>query len=210
MIGAAGAGVVGVLGFAIYFLFNAYTAQVELRVTSEVGKVSAEAALREQARALELQAEFQNRLNEREAEYVDAQNRSIAEINKLRLVAEKKAELNPTAFGDAYHVRLARIMCRIEGGSNRAKRDACNSAAAETYLSDIAFTLTATADTAERWQELCEDGQDDFCRWSITGMTPQGALTLLAWLEQVDRYAAEQAEQIDNLHALIDRLQNKE
>lgn len=196
-------GVVVVMGVALYFLFGAYTNQVELRMVAEVAAATNKAALDFQIEVDRIEQEHANKLNKEREANVKAQNAAIAEINLYRQKAERLAQFDPVGFGDDYHVRLARIMCRIEAGTDSAGVQACNNAPPETYLTDVAFTLTVTADNAEIWQEQCGDGNQNFCDWSLTGFTPQAALTLLSWLEQVDGYAREQGQHIDTLHSLI-------
>jgi len=199
-------GVVVVMGIALYFLFGAYTNQVELRVTAQIAAASAKAEVEYQAELDRKEQAFHDQLNAERQANVKAQNLHIAEINQYRQKAERLAQVDPLGFGDDYHVRLARVMCRIEAGTDHSKVEACNNAPAEAYLSDLAFTLTVTAGNAEIWAEQCEDGNRDFCDWSITGFTPQAALTLLSWLEQVDGYAREQGDHINTLHGLIKML----
>lgn len=195
--------VVCVMGLALYFLFGAYTNQVELRLLAEVAAASSKAEVRYQADLDRKEQEFHNKLNgEREAN-AKALAANKAEINRYRLQAERLSRVDPLAFGDDYHVRLARVMCRIEAGTDLSKVETCNSAPAETFLAGVAFTVTVTADNAEIWQEQCEDGNREFCDWSLTGMTPQAALTLLSWLEEVSGYAKEQGDHINTLHELI-------
>jgi len=158
----------------------------------------------------EMSKAFNAALAEKEATHARQLGKKISEINQLRLTADKMAKLDPMGFGDDYHVRLARVMCRIQAGTNRDDRATCNNAPDEAYLSDIAFTITVTAETAEVWSELCDDGQRDFCDWSLTGRTPQGALTELSWLEAVDAYALRQGDQIDGFHGLIEKITQSE
>jgi len=200
------AAVAGVMGLAIFLLFKAYTGQVELRVTAELAAASSKAEVQYQADLDRAEQTFHDKLNEERQTNEKDRNSHIAEINKYRQLAEKLSRTDPISFGDDYHVRLARIMCRIEAGTDLYKVETCNSAATETFLTDIAFTLTVTAENAEVWREQCEDGNREFCDWSLTGMTPQAALTLLSWLEGVTGYAKEQGDHINALHGVIDYL----
>lgn len=199
--------VVIVMGIMIGLLFWQYTEQVE-------AKVEAQVTARVNAASLELKNEI-SRINAAHNEEVaglkaDAQrneNAHISENNVLRLNAERRAEESPLDFGDDIALDLYRISCRVQSGSDHNQRAACDNLVPEADTP--ALTLTVTPELAERWEELCDDGREDFCRWSITGFIPQGAYNILSWLEQVDRYALQQAEHIDSLHSLINTLQEK-
>lgn len=183
--------------------------QVRARLTAEIAAASSKATLRYQDKLAEKTQEFHDILNTERQENAKANDLRLAEINKLRLTADRLARVDPLSFGDDYHVRLARIMCRIEAATDHSAVETCDHAPAEAYLTDIAFTLTVTQDNAEIWREQCEDGHKDFCGWSLTGMTPQASLTLLTWLESVDAYAREQGDHINMLHDMVGYLGEK-
>ena len=188
------------------FLFWSYTVQVEQRVEAEIAAKSAELSLQYAEDTAALSKEFNNQLAIERQTHERAVGEKISEINRLRQRVEKLARNNPKGFGDDFHVRLARIMCRIQAGTDTDTRETCDNAAPEAFGTDIAFTITVTPDTADIWREQCEDGHRDFCNWSITGFTPQGALTLLSWLQQLDTFALDQSQHIDGLHDLISKV----
>lgn len=180
--------------------------QRDRAVAAEI-KAAQEAEARKYVKmTVEMSRDFNKQLAEKDRASRQALDEREEEINQLRLTADRLAQVDPLSFGDDYHVRLARVMCRIEAGTSAADRETCDTAAAEAYLADVAFTITVTADNAEYWGEQCEDGKRDFCDWSLTGFTPQAALTMLAYIEKVDAYALAQGQQLDGLHELISNI----
>lgn len=187
------------LGFVDWSRSNA----IERAAAAEIAAASEKAARKYVEKTAALSQDFNEKLAEKDREHTRQLGNRETEINQLRLTADRLARVDPLGFGDDYHVRLARVMCRIQAGTDNNSRETCDNAPAEAYLADVAFTLTVTADNAEIWREQCEDGNRDFCEWSLTGFTPQAALTLLTYMERVDAYALEQGEHIDGLHDLI-------
>ncbi len=192
-----------VLGAMLAFLFWLYTGEVEKRVQAEVAAVSTQKALEYAKSTADLSQAHVNAIETLKGEQKRKTDANNAELDRYRDIAAKAAQVDPTAFGDDYHIKLGRIMCLIQAGTNILDRETCNNAPNEAYLSDIALSLTVTADQAEIWQELCDDGQKDFCEWSITGFTPNTSITLLQWLYRVDEYAKAQGDHIEGLHDLI-------
>jgi hypothetical protein len=213
--------VVIVLGILLGLLFWQYTEQVE-------AKVEAQVAAKVNEKSLEFQQEL-SRANAAHNEIVaglkaDAQRKqdeNIATINTLRLSAERRAEEDPNTFGDDFALELYRISCRVRAGSNRDLRARCDHLTPEAGSASI--SLTVTPDLADKWADSCEQFRDEtrnedgiltgneaHCAWSITGFTPQGGYNILSWLEQVDRYALQQAEHIDGLHEFINANQEKD
>lgn len=206
ILGAAGAAIIGVMSLALYLLFGAYTASIEREAESRLAAAISEATLKHERELQRQIGELNDKHELERAQNEKAMGERIAEINMLRQKAERLAQVDPLGFGDDIHIRLARIMCRVEAGSDLAAVETCNSAPAETFLTDLAFTITVTAENAEIWREQCEAGNRDFCDWSITGFTPQGTMTLLAWLEAVDRYLRDLGQDDDNLRRIIEQL----
>lgn len=194
--------------FAVLVLILGYvdwdrSRQIERAVTAKIEAEKQRMAREYSEETAALSQKHIDDLAEKDREHNRQLGERETEINQLRLRADKLAKVDPLGFGNDYHVRLARVMCRIEAGTDSGARQTCDNAPAEAYLSDVAFTITVTAETAEQWAELCEEGNRDFCDWSLTGRTPQGALTELAWLEKVDGFALAQGLQIDSFHDLV-------
>lgn len=195
--------VVALLVILLGFVDWQRTRAIEGRAEARIAAAAEKSAREYVEKTAELSQDFNDKLAEKDREHTRQLGNREAEINQLRLTADRLARVDPLGFGDDYHVRLARVMCRIQAGTDHNSREACDNASAEAYLANVAFTLTVTSDNAEIWREQCEDGNRDFCEWSLTGFTPQAALTLLTYMERVDAYALEQGEHIDGLHDLI-------
>jgi hypothetical protein len=144
----------------------------------------------------------------------DATNRTAMEAitherDRLRVTAERRALEDPYDFGDGFEFELARLFCLFEAGSDRRARKACDLHSRQAYSPDIALTLTATPELAERWREACEVGaieSDDFCRWSVTGFTAQGGITVLNYLERLASYTLALEDRAGALEAMLREL----
>ena len=133
----------------------------------------------------------------------------INERDSLRVTVESRALENPYDFGDSFEFELARLFCLFEAGSNRGARATCNLHTGEAYAPEIALILTVTPQLAERWAEACaekEEGSEDFCRWSITGFTAQGGITILNHLERLASYTLALEDRADALESMLREL----
>lgn len=179
--------VVGVCGVIIALLFWQYTVQVETRVKYQVAAEMAEETLKykdDTARLSQENADFKARAD---ANLMTAQNTYTQEINAMRATYEKELRNQPFDTGNAFEHRLAVVMCKISSGNNE-DRKACDIQATAPYSPDQSLIVTVTNDTTEYWREQCEEGINDFCDYALIGITTQGALTILDYLNQVDRY----------------------
>jgi len=192
-----------VLGAMLAFVFWLYTGAIEDRARAQIAAGIAEKTIEYQKATADLSQANLDAIETLKSEQKRKTDANNAELDRYRDIASKLAQANPTSFGDDYHIKLGRIMCLIQGGSNLLDRETCRTAPDEAYLSNVALSLTVTAEQAEIWQELCEDGQKSFCEWSITGFTPNTAITVLQWLYRVDEYAKAQGDHIEGLHDLI-------
>lgn len=135
------------------------------------------------------------------------------ERDRLRVTVERRALEDPYDFGDGFEFELARLFCLFEAGSDRGARKACNLHSAEAYEPEIALTLTVTPQLAERWAEACASGQErseDFCRWSITGFTAQGGITILNHLERLADFTLALEDRADVLEAMLRELADRQ
>lgn len=176
--------------------------------------------LRGQVAGLNAEIEYQNRISKLNADHNAAQAEAVKrinserqiyeqKINQMRLSASADALKDPFGFGDDMHKHYARVMCRIERATDPYAQPACDYFTTETTAPDIAHTITVTADIAERWRELCQDGQKDFCDWSITGFTPQGVLNHISWLNSIDAYVSATARWMGTVESMVDVLQSE-
>lgn len=195
--------VTAVLGAMLGFLFWLYTGEVEKRVQAEITAVSNQKALEYAKSTAEASQRHVDAIEVLKVEQRRTTEALNAELDQSRDMAAKLALSDPKTFGDDYHIKLGRIMCLIQAGPNILDRETCSNAPDSSYISNIALSLTVTAEQAEIWQELCEDGQKDFCEWSITGFTPNTSITVLQWLYRVDEFARAQGDQIIGFRELI-------
>jgi len=199
-----------VLGAMLAFLFWLYTGEVEKRVQAEVAAVSTQKALEYAKSTADLSQAHVDAIEALKTTQRKETGEINAKLDRYRDIAAKAAQANPTAFGDDYHIKLGRIMCLIQAGTNLLDRETCSNAPNQAYLADVALSLTVTAEQSEIWKELCEADQKDFCEWSITGFTPNTAITILQWLYRVDEYAKAQGDHIEGLHDLIKEITKDE
>jgi len=192
-----------VLGAMLAFVFWLYTGAIEDRAEARIAAGIAEQTIKYQKATADASQANLDAIETLKTTQRKETGEINAELDRYRDSAAKAAQTNPTAFGDDYHIKLGRIMCLIQGGSNLRDRETCNNAPDSAYITDVALSLTVTAEQAEIWQELCDDGQEAFCEWSITGFTPNTAITILQWLYRVDEYAKAQGDHIEGLHSLI-------
>ena len=179
--------VVMVMGAMIALLFWQYTAQVEKRVVYEIAAQTAELTLKYKDDTARLSQENADIKAKADSNLMIAQNEYTREINAMRATYETELRNEPFDTGNAFELRLARLMCKISSSDNESRK-ACDIPLAEPYAPDTSLIVTVTSDTAEFWREQCELGLNDYCDYSLVGITPQGALTILDYMNQIDRY----------------------
>jgi len=179
-----------VLLLLLGFMFHKYTVAIETSVKYQVAAETAQIAAGYKDETARLAQENANIKAENDAALTKASNGYTQEINAMRATYEKELQNKPFDTGNAFELRLARLMCKISS-DNSDSRKACDLPLAEPYSPDTSLIVTVTDDTAEFWREQCEDGMTDFCNYSLVGITPQGALTILDYMNQVDRYIQE-------------------
>jgi len=201
---------VAVLVALLGLLFWRYDVVNEQRIVAEIAAKTAELETQYVRDTAEFSQNLNQQLAEKEAEFERQLDETQSELDAMRDTASRMAQKDPNGFGGDIHVRLARRMCRIQAASDREDRETCDNAASEAFISGQHFAVTVTQDTAEQYEENCEDGLDDYCEWSRTGLTSNGWITLLGWLDRVDGYALAQGNQIDSFHTLIEKLTEKD
>ena len=195
---------IGIMFMLLGLLFWRYENVNEQRLSAQVTAVTAMAELNglkdNIATAQKLNAEF----NIERAGHENDLGKATAEINKYRQQADALALADPKTFGDDYHMRITRIMCQFSAQGDYAAEQGCISTAAKTIAASV-NTITITPAIAETYQELCEEGQKDFCEWSLTGYTPQGGLNHLTDLQAIVSHSIEQTRTIDYLYKIIEK-----
>jgi len=176
------------MGIAIYFLFNAYTHQVELRVAFEVAAKAEKLAREYQEKTASMSQTHANEMFTKDNAITRLTSEKEREINALRSIYEKELREKPFDTGNDFERRIAHVMCLIQSGSHSGARETCDIQARQSYSPDIAITVTVTQKTTDDWRIFCEEGKRDYCDYAIMGFTKDGALTLLNWLNQVDEY----------------------
>lgn len=68
------------------------------------------------------------------------------------------------------------------------------------------WTIIVTSGTAEDYASLCEDGQEDFCDWSVVAFTPQGWLNFSSYLLSIERRIEGDAARIRYYQNVIRRI----
>lgn len=134
------------------------------------------------------------------------------ERDRLRVTVERRALEDPYDFGDGFEFELARLFCLFEAASDRGARKTCNLHSPEAYAPEVALTLTVTPELAERWAEACiagEERSEDFCRWSITGFTAQGGITILNHLERLAAFTLALEDRATVLEAMLRELADR-
>lgn len=217
-------GVGAVLVAIVAFLYSQVQGLTEENATQAVSIMRFEEADKHRVEIQKINQQFNDKLEEITNEVVRQSGVRQAEASMEGLDAEDRARHSPESFGDGVHDRLARIMCRMEAGTNTGRRQDCDRAPPDTFLTDFALTNTVTPDNSTRWFERCElwgqwlDDKSDtdfkeehgiteedraLCDWSITGFTPRGADIFLSWLERVEVAFLQRGLQLENIHARI-------
>ena len=181
------AAITGIMFILLGFMFHKYTVAVETSIKFQVAAETAQIAADYKDETARLSQQNADIKAQADANLVTAQNEFSREINIMRATYEKDLRNQPFDTGNAFEHKLAIIMCKISS-DNPDSRKACDIQATAPYTPDTSLIVTVTSDTADFWREQCEDGISDFCDYAIVGMTTQGALTILDYLNQVDRY----------------------
>jgi len=181
------AGVLGVMGVAIWMLFSAYTSAVESRVKYQVAAETERVTREYQEKTAKLSQGFADQMAVKDAAVAKTLGEKEREINAMRSSYESQLRAKPFHVGNDFERRLALVMCHI-GSPDAGARKTCDLSAGAPYAPDTALVVTVTAKDAEYWQDQCQEGQRDYCDYAIVGMTAQGALTILDWLNRVDAY----------------------
>lgn len=174
-------------------------------------------ALKIQTIQLELAAEYRREthlLSESHAAQLALKNAEIdrvtaeylQEIDGLKEQLEQRSIVAPVQAGDDFERRLAHRMCLIAAGGDRDSRETCDRRAANPYAPNKSLVVTITPETAERWREECDDGRLDTCQYAIIGFTTEGAVQLLSWLADVDRYQVQLNDYVVNQNAVLKEL----
>lgn len=199
-------GVYALIAAALYFVYQEHVSQIERRFAAEIEAKAAKLET-EYVRDTALDgAQHAETLAQVQRDHEQQKSALVAEIDGLRATLEGQAREEPFNTGNDFERRLAHVMCKIAEGGNTGGREACDIQARETYSPNTALIVTVTADTAAEWAEQCDSGQRDFCDYAIMGLTSQGALTLLSWLYDVDRYQAQLNAYTDNQEQVLDGL----
>jgi len=200
-----GVAVIGLLLGLLGFMFDKYTVAVESRVKFEVAATSERLAKEYQTKTASKSQELADYKATRDAEIVTLKNNQSNEINAMRATYEKDIREKPFDTGNDFQYRLDNIMCKI-AADNPGDRKACNISTPATYSPDESIVVTVTADTAEQWTEQCDEGLNAYCDYAIVGLTTQGALTVLDWLYDVDRFQQQQTVNLDYYNSVVDRI----
>lgn len=179
--------VIGLLLGLLGFMFDRYTVAVESRVKFEVAAVSEKMTREYQEKTASMSQDNANDKAEFDAEILRQSNQYSNEINAMRATYEKDLREKPLSTGDDFQYRLDNIMCKIAADNNQ-DRKACNLPSGASYSPDKSIVVTVTAETADQWAEQCEAGLNAYCEYAIVGLTAQGALTVVDWLNDIDRY----------------------
>ena len=205
MLGAATMAVIGLMGFGLWYKDNQVQAQAE-QIGAQIGVIEGQKAQIDYLmRAGRENRDFNERVENLNASFDRERQEARAEIERWRRSAERRALDVPKDFGDSVDIDLRLRMCLIENTGNAGGREACRDLAASAPPATIALTITVTSDEAERWRELCDDGDKRFCDWSITGFTPQGLATFNTWLTEVDGWSQETYSQLIELRRFVER-----
>lgn len=192
MMGAVtgGLGLVAVLaaGFG-YWQYEEAQAEREARVEWQMTAIERKAVI-DDLRARQKMAQKQaDKLAQVRSDFQRETQELVNEIQSQRAAREAERIEQPYTAGNDDWIALSRIMCRI-ANQGRSDPRSCDfsSEDASTAVSPV---VTVTPDTAERWEELCNNGRQDFCRWSLTGLTTDGIAQLKTWMAQIERYTEE-------------------
>lgn len=199
-------GIYAFIAAALYFVYQEHVSQIERRFAAEIEAKAAKLETDYVRHTALDSAQHAETLARVQRDHEDAKSALVAEINGLRATLESQAREEPFNTGNDFERRLAHVMCKIAEGGNTGSREACDIQARETYSPDTALVVTVTADTAAEWADQCDAGDRDFCDYAIMGLTAQGALTLLSWLYEVDRYQVQLNSHIESQDKVLDGL----
>lgn len=129
-------------------------------------------------------------MHKKDLEAIRTKNTDVAKIRELTQNLEVKAHEKPYETGNLYEYRLKRLMCLISSGDNQGSSQTCNrfEASPEDYNPRFAAILTVTEETTEGYKKLCEDGELDYCRYTMLALTTRGAEDLLLDLQDIYLY----------------------
>ena len=202
--GIVGGGIMaaGAIWIVKGFIDSRDAALIEAK-TYEIAAMQERLARQYEKEAAQLSQAHADELARKNREITETTARYQNEITQLRSTLESQAIEAPFDTGNDFERRVRDVMCRINRSNNGDHRQACRVQASEAYSPDKSIFITVTADTSAQWAEQCDDGQRDFCDYAIVGMTAQGALTMLSWLNEVDAYQYRLNEYIDNQDAVL-------
>lgn len=173
IIAAVVASIIGLLGFALYLKDKEATTAHKAAMAQEVRAVKAEQSLEyviERQKMVQEHADELFRLRQASADNIEGIG------NQLDLERAKNFTLAldaPKDAGDGFTRFLAWWMCEksFAGGDGQG---ACDIHAAADEDASVNFVQVFTPDVAAQWSELCEDGQQDFCKYVMVGFTWDG------------------------------------
>jgi hypothetical protein len=199
-------GVYALIGIGLFMVYKNHVAQIEARVAAQIEAEAAKLETQYVRDTAADSAQHAEALASVQRDHEQQKSALVAEIDGLRATLEGQAREEPFNTGNDFERRLAHVMCRIAEGGDTGGRQACDLQARQTYSPDTALVVTVTANTAAEWAEQCDAGQRDFCDYAVMGLTTQGALTLLSWLHDVDRYQAQLNAYTDSQDKVLDGL----
>ena len=94
-----------------------------------------------------------------------------------------------------------RRICADGGGQ------ACDLSSSDSDGAATNSIIIITPEMAAAYLDLCEDGQEDFCRWAVTGFTVQGWANLKIYLAGLEGYIADLRAALDYYRQTLDQME---
>jgi hypothetical protein len=172
--------------YLIPMAVNGYNNMVE---TSAINREAA--ARNDEARKWQAVIAENNAVAQRASEslregFREKENEYLERLNEQARTIEQRMATDPFNAGNDLHRRFYDVLCKIASGRDFGAREACGVLAAQTFIPGSSPVLSITPETVEQWQQLCEDGRKDFCKYRIVGFRTGPTYDLLAWLTQLD------------------------
>lgn len=206
-------GIVAVLGAAFLHYQNVKSERDQYRLEAQQLRDAHAEQLSENSR-LRAQADQaradQERIEQARQETIAQLEKRIAENDARRATIIEDAIRQPYISGNRADADLRRWMRALAraGGSNQDGQGSDNLLAGEAPSSgaDRALIITITPETAERYEELCADGRDDFCNWAIFGFPAGNWLTFSNYLWRLEAYIEQMNAAYDQCTAAVENL----